>query len=86
MLTSYFKSFNSFINSNNYFYKYDVQKLQMTQTKQKCKDIITQNIANTNSCHWDEYKNIICDAATQTVESGSLALQVDIPQKHHTHK
>ena len=64
---SYFKSFNSFKNSKNKFYKYDVQKLQMTETKQKYKDIITQNIANTNPCHWDEYKNIICDAATQTV-------------------
>jgi hypothetical protein len=39
----------------------------MTQTKHKCKDIITQIIDNTNSCHWDEYKNIIRDAVIQTV-------------------
>jgi hypothetical protein len=39
----------------------------MIETKQKYKGIITQNIANTYSCHWDEYKNIICNAATQTV-------------------
>jgi hypothetical protein len=39
----------------------------LIETKQQYKNITTQNIANINSCHWDEYKNTIRDAATQTV-------------------